>query len=260
MARGTLYQAYNGVIDGNVCTGVIPSLINATSIQMPTVGTAELIGLRQLAFQTVGTWYVYSGTVSVNGVVGTYNTDCCSCDAISHSTTGGFSECGLTWCGEENQWRYVDFSGTSIGMLGIPQNSTAVVTFSSPISIAPNVNGDPVLSLSYELLPPSPSLTPSGTGSATATATATASASVSPSASVSASTTPVASILSAPAVVDLTSVTPTVVAPVVEAPVVTAVAEAPAVHIAVNAEDVKAIQEFLAEKAEKAETSAKPHV
>jgi len=82
--------------------------------------------------------------------------------------------------------------------------------------------------------------------------------------------TPVASILSAtvapaapaaPAVVDLTSVAPAVVeAPVAAtgtaiaevAATATAVPEAPAVHITVNAEDVKAIQEFLAEKAKAA--------
>jgi len=80
---------------------------------------------------------------------------------------------------------------------------------------------------------------------------------------------PAAAPAPAPAtVVHLTSVAPVVVAPVAEAPVFTPAqpateapaAEAAAVHISVNAEDVKAIQAFLAEKAEKAEKEAKNEV
>jgi hypothetical protein len=135
-----LFEVYNGVIDGTTCSGTAPISTNMITIQAPVNATAGNIGIHQIAFQTFGNGYVYTGeSITMNGVSGTYNTQCCSCDAISQSINGGFSECGLTWCGEENQWQYIDFIGTSLATVGIPQNNTITILFPDPIPIITNI-------------------------------------------------------------------------------------------------------------------------
>ena len=158
---GPLFQTYNGVIDGNICTNITPNATDSVTVSAPTSGGLGDIGIHQLAFQTVGDWYVYSGEpITINGFAGTYANTCCSCDAIGQSVNGGFSECGLTWCGQENQWQYLDFAG-----LTVQQNATLNIVFPTAVPIAPNANGDPIFSISYALIPlsssPSLSLSPS---------------------------------------------------------------------------------------------------
>ena len=158
-----LFQTYNGPIDGNTCNGTSPTPVSVLPFQ-------TLIGasIHQVAFQTVGDGYTYTGSVSIQGLTGTYNNKCCTangCEAEAQSVNGGFSECGLTWCGQENQWVYIDFTSTGVA---VPPSTTTNVQFTSPIDIATNDNGDPVFSVSYGPVSPTPSqtLTPSETESA----------------------------------------------------------------------------------------------
>ena len=82
----SLFEVYNGVIDGNTCTGTTPSSTSIITLQAPINATAGNIGIHQLAFQTVGDYYTYTGAaITMNGVSGIYNSKCCSCDAISQS-------------------------------------------------------------------------------------------------------------------------------------------------------------------------------
>jgi len=166
-----LYENYNGDVDGNVCTAFIPGATNSITFQAPTNSTDPgNIGIKQLIFQAVGNGYTYAGgPIKINGIAGTYHTQCCTangCDAESYAINP-FSECGLTWCGgEENQWQYVDYTGTSIATTGVPQNSTVTIDFAGAISITLTGGdiGDPIYSISYnlvELPSASPTITPS---------------------------------------------------------------------------------------------------
>lgn len=158
-----LFQSYNGVIDGNACTALTPPLTTTTTFQAPANAiTTGNIGIHQLIFQAVADHYDYAGpAITINGIAGTYNRQCCTvtgCDAEAHATNP-FSECGLTWCGGvENQWQYVDFTGTSIATTGVPQNSTVMISFIGgvPVALTGGDSGDPVVAISYAFVAPSP--------------------------------------------------------------------------------------------------------
>jgi hypothetical protein len=200
-----LFQSYNGPIDGNICTASIPTSTSVLTFQAPANAGPEGIGVHQLAFQAVGNAYTYSGSpITINGIAGTYDRQCCACDAIGQAIGGGFSECGLTWCGgEENQWQTVDFTGVVL-----QQNSTASIVFPNPVSIATNPAGDPVFSISYELvavsasptmsLSATPSLSVSVSASPTLSLSATPSSTVSASPTLSFSATPSLSVSASP--------------------------------------------------------------
>jgi hypothetical protein len=64
-----LFQTYNGPIDGQTCNGTSPTPVSALSFQT-VVGAS----IHQVAFQTVGNGYTYTGSASILGLVGTYNT------------------------------------------------------------------------------------------------------------------------------------------------------------------------------------------
>jgi hypothetical protein len=178
-----LFQVYNGVIDGNICTAATPALTQIVTVQGPAVP----IKINQLAFQTAGSYS--ESAITINGFSGEYDPQCCSCDAISQSVNGGFSECGLTWCGQENQWRSVDFSGWN---LVVPPNDNITLFFANPAPIASNANGDPIFSVSYAIASPSQTVTPSQTSSETPSESVSASPtkSLSASASMSSSSSP----------------------------------------------------------------------
>jgi len=92
----SLYENYNGPIDGQICTADSPTYTSAVTIQAPAHLGPEGIGVQQLAFQTIGNGYTYAGSpITINGFSGTYDRQCCACDAIGQSINGGFSECGL---------------------------------------------------------------------------------------------------------------------------------------------------------------------
>jgi hypothetical protein len=182
----TLFQSFNGLIDGNACTALIPPPTQNATFQAPANAThAGNIGIQQLVFQAIGDYYNYAGSaITINGIAGTYNRQCCTatgCDAEAYATHA-FSECGLTWCGgEENQWQYVDFTGTSIATTGVPQNSTVTISFTGgvPVALTGGDSGDPVVAISYAFVAPSP--TPSSSSSSTISPTPSSSVSPTPS-------------------------------------------------------------------------------
>ena len=69
----SLFQTYNGPINGLTCNGTTPAPVSALPFQTFLGAT-----LHQVAFQTVGNGYTYTGSVSIQGLTGTYNTQCCT--------------------------------------------------------------------------------------------------------------------------------------------------------------------------------------
>ena len=56
----TLFQSFNGVIDGNACTALTPTLTTTTTFQAPINATnTGHIGIHQLIFQAVENYYDY---------------------------------------------------------------------------------------------------------------------------------------------------------------------------------------------------------
>jgi len=191
-----LHENFNGIVDGNTCTAsAAPSGTSSLLFQVPTNTSVGPIGIRQIAFQTIGTGYTFPGSVLLNGVTGTYINSCCasfSCDAGTYAANEGAlsGECGLTWCGgEENRWVHADFMSTSLYTDGLGQNETANLTFTVPIPLADDGLGNPVYSLSYVLVPPSqsPSSSPSPSRTQTGSMSPTPSSSASPSSTLSVS-------------------------------------------------------------------------
>jgi len=175
-----LFQAYNGPIDGNACIDLTVAGTSNITFTSPSNGTQDAIGIYQLALQTIGTGYSFSGSVALNGIAGTYVSECCpssACDAFYYAAnSAAFSECGLTWCGQENKWVHMTFPS-----IPIDQNTSATFAFTQPIPIVPNANGDPIFAISYALIPPSgsPTLTVSPTVSLSPSESRSSSATVS---------------------------------------------------------------------------------
>ncbi len=141
-----------------------------------------------MAIQTLGDAYTFTGSITLNGIAGTYVSQCCpgpGCEAATYATgAAAFSECGLTWCGQENQWSHITFPYV-IAL----QNESVTLAFSPSIPIALNANAEPIFAISYALIPPSgsPTLTvsPSGSRSPSATASVSPTESSSPSQTLS---------------------------------------------------------------------------
>ena len=227
IGSSALYETYNGVVDGNACTALTPSMTNTITFQAPTsASNAGNIGISQLIFQAIGNGYTYAGgPIKINGVAGTYYRQCCTangCDGEGYAvnSAGIAGECGLTWCGgDENQWQYVDYTGTPMATTGVPQNSTVTIDFIGSIPLALDGLGNPLWSISYNFVAlPSPTRTPttSETSSITSTSsiiptesiTPTPTESISPSSTSSITPTESISSSSTSSITSSSSITP----------------------------------------------------
>jgi len=184
---GALYfQPYSGPIDGMACVDSSPSTVTFPSFTFsaPTASEPGSIGIRQIAFQRVGYGFYDNQGITLNGVSPGAVQNCCTatnCEAAVQYQPWQEGECGLSWCGTENHWEYIDFTGTS--PLIVPQNTNLTLALVNPMAIVDNF-GSPILAMSYDVIPAS--ITPSPTLSMTPSEslTPTSTSSMSPSESI----------------------------------------------------------------------------
>jgi hypothetical protein len=166
----TLFQTYNDVINGLGCVDpVTPSVFSTYTFSAPTSVQPGTIAIRQIAFQRIGDGAYSNAGILLNGLpTSSYGTCCAvtSCEAAIQYPPWLDGECGLSWCGTENHWEYISFVGTSLHSMGVDQGSSLNLTFVNPMAIV-ETGGNPIVAVSYTIVPPSS--TPSVTGSSSPT-------------------------------------------------------------------------------------------
>ena len=207
-ATALYFQSYGGTIDGMACvdSGSGTMTFPSVTVSAPYASEPGTIGLRQIAFQRIQDGAYDNQGITVNGVnAGTIQTCCVatSCEAATQYPPWSEGECGLSWCGTENHWEYIDFTTSSLYSTGVPQGSNIIITFTNPMAMV-DTEGNPIMALSYDIIAPSISPSPTHSLSPTSTQSVTPSSSESSTITSTTSITPTTS----PTLTPTSSITP----------------------------------------------------